>query len=122
MRHLAFLLPLALLAGCATAGDARVLVAGTEATLSVGETVALPDASRLTYVGVTSDSRCRPDVQCIQAGNAVVAFRHVAGADSHDVAVDTRQGTADLGAWRLTLASLDFSAPPKATVRIDAAR
>ena len=57
MRHLAFLLPLALLAGCATAGDARVLVAGTEATLSVGETVALPDASRLTYVGVTSDSR-----------------------------------------------------------------
>lgn len=122
MRHLAFLLPLALLAGCATAGDARVLVAGAEATLSVGETVTLPDASRLTYVGVTSDSRCRPDVQCIQAGNAVVAFRHAAGAESHEVSVDTRQGTADLGSWRLTLASLDFSAPPKATVRIDAAR
>ena len=120
MRRLAFLLPLALLAGCATAGDGRVLASGTTTTLLVGETVALPDASRLTYVGVTADSRCRPDVQCIQAGNAVVTFRHADGAGSHEVAIDTRQGTADLGAWRLTLASLDFAAPPRAAVRIDA--
>jgi hypothetical protein len=112
------LLPLALLAGCATAsGGGRALAPGMPATLSVGETVTLPDASTLTYVGVNSDSRCPPNVQCIQAGSAVVAFRH----GGHDFTLETgKTTTTDLGAWRLTLVSLDFSEPPKATIRIDA--
>ena len=114
------LLPLALLAGCATAsGGGRMLAPGVPATLSVGDTVALPDASTLTYVGVTSDSRCPPNVQCIQAGSAVLAFRH----GGHAFTLETgKSTTTDLGAWRLTLVSLDFSEPPKATVRIEAAR
>ena len=114
------LLPLALLAGCATAsGGGRALAPGVPATLAVGESIALPDATTLTYVGVTSDSRCPPGVQCIQAGSAVVAFRH----GGHDLSLETGKSTsADLGAWRLTLVSLDFSAPPRVTIRIDAAR
>jgi hypothetical protein len=113
------LLPLVLLAGCATAsGGGRMLSAGTPAVLSAGDTVTLPDASTLTYVGVTSDSRCPPNVQCIQAGSAVVAFRH----GGHDFTLETGKSmSTDLGAWRLTLVSLDFSSPPKATVRVDAA-
>lgn len=113
------LLPLVLLAGCATAmGGGRTLAAGMPATLSPGESVALPDATVLIYVGVASDSRCRPNVQCIQAGSAVVQFRH----GSHDFTLETgKSTTTDLGQWRLSLVSLDFSAPPRATVRVDPA-
>jgi hypothetical protein len=112
------LLPLALLAGCATAtGGGRALTPGTPATLAAGDSVTLPDASTLTYVGMSSDSRCPPNVQCIQAGSAVVGFRH----GSHDFTLETgKSTTTDLGAWRLTLVSLDFASPPAATVRIDA--
>ena len=114
------LLPLVLLAGCATAsGSGPGIAPGTPATLSAGESVTLPDASVLTYVGVTSDSRCPPKVQCIQAGSAVVAFRH----GGHEFTLETgKSTTTDLGAWRLSLVALDFAAPPKATVRVDAAR
>lgn len=122
MNRIACLLALALLAGCAGSGGARPLAPGRVATLAPGEAVVLPDASRLAYVGVTADSRCRPDVQCIHAGSATVTFRHATGGASHDVRVDTRDGGADLGAWRLTLASLDFASPPNAGVRVDAAR
>jgi hypothetical protein len=112
------LLPLALLAGCATAtGGSRTLTPGTQATLAVGDTVTLPDASTLTYVGVSSDSRCPPKVQCIQAGSAVVGFRQ----GGHEFTLETgKSNTTDLGAWRLTLVSLDFASPPRATVRLDA--
>lgn len=114
------LLPLVLLAGCATAsGGAHALTAGMPATLAPGESVALPDASTLTYVGVQSDSRCRPTVQCIQAGSAVLTLRHEAQAFTLETGKAT---TTDLGAWRLTLVSLDFSTPPKATVRVDPIR
>ena len=122
MSRLACLFPLVLLAGCASAGGARTLAPGSDATLAPGDAVTLPDASQLTYVGTTSDSRCRPDVQCIHAGNATVAFRHAAGASSREVRIDTRDGRAELGDWWLTLVSLDFAAPPNATVRVDAVR
>ena len=121
MPRIAALLPLLLLAGCASAGaGGRLLAAGTPATLAAGETVALPDSSPLTYLGVRSDSRCPPKVQCIHAGSATVAFRHGSG---HEILLETgKTTTADLGAWRLTLVGLDFDSPPKATVRIDPAR
>ncbi|AXK72362.1 hypothetical protein DWG18_08805 [Lysobacter sp. TY2-98] len=116
-------LPMLLLAGCASAGagGGRSLAAGTPATLATGDTVTLPDASTLTYVGVTSDSRCRPNVQCIQAGTAIVAFKHAMGGMTHDVVLDSGKApAADLGdTWRLVLVSLDFASPPNATIRVD---
>lgn len=126
VRFAAVLLPaFVALSACAStsAGDApgRSLAPGATATLAAGESVALPDASRLTYVGVRSDSRCPPDVQCIQAGSATIAFRHDVNGAAHDVVLVTgKQDSADLGAWRLTLAGLDFASQPKATVRLDA--
>lgn len=121
-----FLLPI-LLAGCATTAGAggRTLAANAQATLAAGETVTLPDASTLTYVGVASDSRCPPGVQCIQAGEAVVTFRHVDQGATHDLQLRSGAATgatsAALGHWRLVLLSLDFGAPPKAAVRLDPA-
>ncbi|WP_133501522.1 hypothetical protein [Cognatilysobacter terrigena] len=117
-------LPLLLLAGCASAGagsGGRTLAAGTPVTLAAGETVTLPDATTLTYVGVTSDSRCRPDVQCIQAGTAIVAFRHSMGGMAHDVVLDSLKApSAELGStWSLVLVKLDFASPPNATIRVD---
>lgn len=120
-----FALPFALLAGCASAvgSGGASLGEGAQATLSVGDTVTLPDASTLTYVGVTSDSRCPPNVQCIQAGEATVAFRHVMGGASHDIELKSRTAaSADLGGQRLVLTGLTFDAPPKATVRLEASR
>ncbi|GAB1595431.1 hypothetical protein [Lysobacter claricitrinus] len=116
-------LPLLLLAGCASAGagGGHTVAAGTPVTLAKGETITLPDASTLTYVDVNSDSRCPPNVQCIQAGTAIVGFRHSMGGMSHDVVLDSAKSpTADLDAtWRLTLVTLDFASPPNATVRVD---
>lgn len=124
MRTALLVLPLlAILSACASAGagSTRALAPGVPATLSPGESATLPDASRLTYVGVRNDSRCPPRVQCIQAGSATVAFRHDAGGAAHEVVLVTgKQDSAELGAWRLTLAALDFGTPPRATVRIDA--
>lgn len=123
-RSAALLLPaLVALSACASAGagSGRTLSPGSDVTLATGESVALPDASRLAYVGVRSDSRCPPKVQCIQAGNATVVFRHdAAGASKEIVLVTGRQDRADVGPWRLTLVSLDFASPPSATVRLDA--
>jgi hypothetical protein len=127
IRSALFLPALLALSACASAGtgadaaDVRTLAVGGTATLAAGESVALPDASRLTYVGVRSDSRCPPDVQCIQAGNAVVAFRRDAGDSASEFQLVTgKQESADVGAWRLTLAALDRATPPNATVRLDA--
>ena len=109
---------LLVLAGCVTPGVAgRTLASGASTTLATGESVTLPDASVLIYIGVRSDSRCRPKVYCIHAGSATLAFRHNGG---QEVLLETdKTPSAPMGAWRLQLVGLDFSAPPKATIRLD---
>lgn len=74
------LLPLSL-AACASdavppsgGADAPKVADGAEFTLAPGQSATLADDSRLRYLRVVNDSRCPPNVQCVWAGDAVVAF------------------------------------------------
>jgi hypothetical protein len=120
MLRITGLAALALLSGCATDG---AVVTGSDFTMSAGEQVSLPDASRLRYIGIANDSRCPPDVTCIRAGDADVLFDHAAaGSAPSRIALNTeRTRSAALGKWQLQLVGLaSRGTPPAVTLRIDA--
>jgi len=106
--------------GCASQGAARTASLGETVRMQVGETVGLPDGATLRYVQVEADSRCRPEVQCIRAGDANVVFDFTRSAQSTQrVTVNTASPSADLGSWKLNVVELTFDRPPVATVRVD---
>jgi hypothetical protein len=77
--------------------------------LKVGESITVgDDGVRLTFEQVVSDSRCPSDVNCIQAGEAIVALR----LERADVSVEQRvstnpaRATARLDGFEVTLLSL----------------
>lgn len=111
-------LPCVLLVACASAG--RVMPPGQPTALRPGDPVSLPDAAVLRYIGVSADSRCRPDVQCVRAGDADVALEYTArGAAPRVITINTDAPAADIGEWRLRLLSLEFGASPRATLQVD---
>ena len=112
-------------AGNASTSSGAVSVPGDYA-LRVGQSLMLADGSLLTYVRVVADSRCRPDVQCIRAGDADIELRWKPAAADPLTAVlnsDPRnlQGAAHsarLGDWQVTLKALDWHEPPVATLTV----
>lgn len=110
-------------APAATGGTTGRMVADGESfSMQPGETVVLSDRSTLRYVNVTSDSRCPPGVQCIQAGNAVVDFQsRPAGASMQSFALNSpdQPQSHDLGSLRVTLQSLAFGAAPQAQLKVE---
>ena len=108
----------ALLAGCASTADSA---AARDYTLHPGETITLADRATLTYTGVTQDSRCPPDVQCIHAGNARVLLRIGEMDDARDVAMpaSTLGQPRQSGRWRVTLLRLAHGPAPAATLRVE---
>ena len=65
---------------------------GTDVVLAPGEYVVVnPGGLRLTFAGVTGESRCPVNVliQCIQAGSARIALRVTSSAGTRDVALET---------------------------------
>ncbi|TWI03413.1 hypothetical protein IP90_01214 [Luteimonas cucumeris] len=103
----------------------RSVDANQEFTMSPGDSVALPDRSTLRYVGVKSDSRCRPDVRCVWAGDAEVTFEWTAaGAAAQSFELHT--GFADkrsraLGGDSIKLVSLARGEKPEARLRFGTA-
>jgi hypothetical protein len=137
LRPLSLVLCTALLGACASnasnednasggkpaESDMRTIASGTSMSLRQGETVRLPDDATLKYVAVTQDSRCPPNVQCIRAGDADIAFEFAGGATARAVTLNLPESpTASMGAWRLTVESLEFGQMPPVTVRIDPAQ
>ena len=111
-------LPCLLLVACASTG--RAMSPGQPMVLRPGDAASLPDFAVLRYVGVSADSRCRPDVQCIRAGDAEVALEYTArGAASRSITINTDAPAADVGGGHLRLLSLEFGASPRATLQID---
>ena len=106
-------------AACAAPATLQV---GQSVTLSRGQQINLPQGARLTYTGVLSDSRCRPGMYCIWAGEAQVQFQFTpAGGASRPLTIKvtgTGSGSATMGSWTLVLAKLGFEAVPKATVQL----
>ena len=109
--------------GACASGSARNAKPGEAFTVVPGETVQLPDASTLRYARITQDSRCRPTVQCIRAGDADLVFEFTPprGATVPVNVNIPESPQASMGSWRLQLLELAFDEPGQATVRVDAA-
>ena len=119
------LLPVALAmilaVGCASTGRSAGL--GQAVTLQPGERITLPNNTSLRYLGVTADSRCPPDVQCIRAGDADVAFEFRPGTGiGRSIILNTANApAAPIGGWRLRLLSLGSGPAPRVTLQVDGA-
>ena len=123
------LVPALALAACSTtAGGTRAGAAGPADgdpfAMAPGATVALPGEGSLRYVRVVNDSRCLPDVQCIWAGDAEVAFawRPAAGAVD-DFSLHTGKGDRShrIGRHVVSLVALARGDAPEATLALEAA-
>lgn len=116
------------LSACASPGDTQTARVPGEHALRIGQSLALPDGSRLTYLRVVADSRCRPEVTCIRAGDADIELGWQPGTGAGATAVlntDARnlQGAPNrthFGPWQVALAGLDWRQPPVATVSVAA--
>lgn len=114
------------LAACTTTGaqpaDTNTVADGASVELAPGESATLADDSRLDYVKLDGDSRCRPDVQCVWAGDATIAMRWTpasgaAQAFELHTTLDPKSFTA--GSRTITLTSLERGDAPKATLQVD---
>jgi hypothetical protein len=118
---------LPLLAACSSiAGPGQGVAMGQSFELSPGQQVQLADRGTLRYDALVNDSRCRPDVQCIWAGDATLAFVWTprSGADER---FTLRTQPADVarhalgGDLTLQLLSLGQGSAPAATLRVETA-
>lgn len=122
-RLFAALLSLTALSACASGGSGASAGGGLNPTLKPGERIALSDRSQLRYLGVSNDSRCPPNVQCIRAGDADVNFEFapVAGA-VQPLTFNTERATVlSAGTWTIELTGLAPGDAPAATLKIAAA-
>lgn len=119
-------LALPLLAACSSvSGQGRVMTAGKPFTLHAGESIAVAELGTLRYERLVNDSRCAPDVQCIWAGDAEVAFTWVPTSGATDAfSLHTKPGAGvhALGSGpRVRLLSLGRGGAPTATLQVDPA-
>jgi hypothetical protein len=124
---------LASLAACTSTGsgaqvatataDVPMVAAAGEFSMQAGSASALPDHSTLRYLRLVDDSRCAPDVQCIWAGDAEIEMQWTP-ATGHSQAFRLHTGKPPreqaLGAYRVTLLSLERGPAPRARLRLDA--
>jgi hypothetical protein len=117
-----------LLAACAVdatgvrSGGPR-LSDGDSFNMNPGTSVSLAGEGSLHYLQVTHDSRCKPDVQCVWAGDAEVAFEwRPAGGDAETFSLHTGKGDKRhaIGEHQLVLAGLGWGPAPEAQLRLEA--
>jgi hypothetical protein len=113
------------LADCTTTGAQPVntVADGTSIQLAPGQSATLADNSRLDYIKLDSDSRCRPDVQCVWAGDATISMRWTPAnaMTAQDFVLHTTLDpkSFDAGTRRITLTALERGDAPKATLQVD---
>ena len=111
------------LAACTTTGaqPANVVADGSTVTLAPGQFATLADNSRLDYMKLVSDSRCRPDVQCVWAGDATIAMRWTpasGAAQAFELHTTLDPKSFDAGTRTITLTDLERGDAPKATLQV----
>lgn len=115
----------ALLTACAYPYTFGVKVAdGATVALMPGQSTVLPDGL-LRYVRLANDSRCKPDVQCVWAGDALIELQWspTAGAARNlSLHLNPQAGptTAKLDTRHVTFTDL-AQGQPQASLRIDRA-
>ncbi|GAA5010997.1 hypothetical protein FNZ56_00990 [Pseudoluteimonas lycopersici] len=126
MRLLTTLAFLAL-AACTTApaspaADANTVADGSTITLAPSQSAQLADNSRLDYIKLNGDSRCRPDVQCVWAGDATIAMRWTPAnaMTAQDFVLHTNLDpkSFDANGRTITLQALERGDAPKATLQV----
>lgn len=111
-RLIATLALATLLAACAVPTNVGIRAAdGATVALKPGQTASLANGGALRYVRLVNDSRCPADVQCIWAGDAVIALHWVpaTGAERDlELHFNTAAGPnhADLDGRRVTFTAL----------------
>lgn len=116
------------LAACTTAPAASTatrVADGASIQLAPGESATLADDSRLDYVKLDGDSRCRPDVQCVWAGDATIAMRWTpasGAAQAFELHTTLDPKSFDTDTRTITLTALERGDAPKATLQVDAKR
>jgi len=117
------------LAACSAAAtgirpDGPRLSDGDSFRMAAGTSVSVPGEGRLTYVKLVNDSRCLPDVQCVWAGDAEVAFQwHPTGGAAEAFSLHTGKGDKShrIGEHRLVLTGLARGPAPEAQLKLEAA-
>ena len=125
-RRLGLVAVLALMGGCVSPVEREIESGGTF-VLSPGESAGLADGTRVRYLRVSSDSRCRPHVQCVWAGRAEIQLRitpasRIDGAESAtgELLLSTDlDSSATYSGWRYRLIRLGFEAQPVATLQVE---
>jgi hypothetical protein len=115
----AFLLCLPFAGACDEHGpSAPTAPLGSEFTLAPSETATIDGTPvRITFVGVSGDSRCPGDATCIQGGDALVRIRAQDGsASEYELHTgDSSRAAASHGGLRIELTALQpypFSSRP----------
>ena len=122
--HSFLAVPVLALAGCSSvASNGNDAIAdGSTFSMQPGQSVTLADDGVLRYERLVNDSRCMPDVQCVWAGDAELAFawRSRSGA-TEQFSLHTGKGdkTRALGERTLVLVSVARGTAPEAQLRID---
>ncbi|HNV79647.1 MAG TPA: hypothetical protein PLI83_01935 [Thermomonas sp.] len=98
---------------------------GTTVALMPGQSASLADGL-LRYVRLANDSRCKPDVQCVWAGDAVIELHWVPATGApRDLSLHLNPqagpSTARLDTREVTFTHL-ARPQPQASLRIDLAR
>lgn len=101
--------------------DLRGVTNDSSFDLAPGQQVALDDGSKLRYDRLIQDSRCRPDVRCVWAGDAIVAFVWAAknGSEkSFELHTGLEPRSYVFGSRKLALQSLTRGDAPTATLKL----
>ena len=102
----------------------HVVADGSDFTMQPGTQVLLADHGSLRYLRVRQDSRCRPDVQCIWAGDAEVAFEwRPSGGPVDAFSLHTTKGDKShrIGRHVVSLVALARGDAPEARLKLEAA-
>lgn len=97
-----------------------------DVSMRPGDSVTLANNGSMRYVRMVNDSRCKPDVQCIWAGNAELSFQWKkpgGGQETFSLNTSSRGGATEhrLGKQHVKLVSLARGAAPEAKLRIEPA-
>lgn len=104
-------------------GASTRIADGSTFGMRPGATVTLADASTLRYDAVRNDSRCRPDVQCVWAGDAEVAFTWQSaggGRDAFSLHTGRGEKSHQVGSLTVSLVALGRGPAPEATLKVAA--
>ena len=130
MAHLrsVIAIPVLILAACsAAATGVRVggprLSDGDSFRMRPGTSVSVTGEGTLRYLKVANDSRCKPDVQCVWAGDATVAFEwrpESGAADAFSLHTGKGDKSHPIGSHVLVLTGLGRGEEPVADLRLEA--